>query len=174
MTAHKRRWLRFSLRALFVVVIAGCCWLGYQLNWIRQRHEVLSRPEVNSSIFDPVGTRAPVGLMLLGEQGHYMLGVMLPFDEERSRELSKYGPSVDLDYDAFLTADERDEIERIRNLFPEADVSFGYSRTPGAPAIRSVGYLTLSQAVAAHTISVHTTSPPSAFIHARRTAILRL
>ncbi len=30
-----RRWLRFSLRTLFVVVTVLCVWLGYELNWIR-------------------------------------------------------------------------------------------------------------------------------------------
>jgi hypothetical protein len=35
-------WLRFSLRALFVVLTALCCWLGYQLNWIKQRRAILA------------------------------------------------------------------------------------------------------------------------------------
>jgi hypothetical protein len=41
----KRRWFRFafSLRTLFVVVTVICCWLGYELNWIRQRHEALAK-----------------------------------------------------------------------------------------------------------------------------------
>jgi hypothetical protein len=42
MTAPRRRWFAFSLRALFVVVTVFGCWLGYQLNWIRERHEALS------------------------------------------------------------------------------------------------------------------------------------
>jgi hypothetical protein len=41
--APKRRWPRFSLRTLFVVVTVLGCWLGYQLNWIRQRHDFLAR-----------------------------------------------------------------------------------------------------------------------------------
>ena len=40
MTAPKRRWFRFSLRMMFVVVTVFGCWLGYELNWIRQRHEI--------------------------------------------------------------------------------------------------------------------------------------
>ena len=38
----KRRWFRFSLRTLFVLVTIIGAWLGYQLNWIRQRHEFLA------------------------------------------------------------------------------------------------------------------------------------
>ena len=38
--APKRRWFRFSLRTMFIVVtVFGCLlgWLSYELNWIRQR-----------------------------------------------------------------------------------------------------------------------------------------
>ena len=35
--APKRRWFRFSLRTLFVVVTVACCWLGYYVNWAHQR-----------------------------------------------------------------------------------------------------------------------------------------
>ena len=41
--APKPRRFRFSLRTLFVVVTLVGCWLGYQLNWIRQRHDMLPR-----------------------------------------------------------------------------------------------------------------------------------
>ena len=43
MATPRRRWFRFSLRTLFVVVTVLGCWLGYQLNWIRERHAVLAR-----------------------------------------------------------------------------------------------------------------------------------
>jgi hypothetical protein len=38
-----RRWFRYSLRTLFVVVTAFACWLGYEWNWIRQRREFLAK-----------------------------------------------------------------------------------------------------------------------------------
>ena len=38
----RSRWTRFSLRTLFVLVTALCCWLGYQLNLIRERHALLA------------------------------------------------------------------------------------------------------------------------------------
>jgi hypothetical protein len=42
MTVPRRRWT-FSLRTLFVVVTLAGCWLGYALNWSRQRSAFLSR-----------------------------------------------------------------------------------------------------------------------------------
>jgi hypothetical protein len=69
--ATKRRWFRFSLRTLFVVVTLLCCWLGYQLNWIRQRHAVLSRPGVYAE-FEAIGSKkqhlAPLSLRLFAER----------------------------------------------------------------------------------------------------------
>ena len=53
MNAHRpihttRRWFRFafSLRTLFLAVTVSCCFLGYQLHWIHQRHEVLRSRQV--------------------------------------------------------------------------------------------------------------------------------
>jgi hypothetical protein len=55
-----RRRFRFSLRTMFVLVTALCVWLGYQLNWIRQRRNVLGSGEV--LVFDEVDreSRLPV------------------------------------------------------------------------------------------------------------------
>lgn len=33
------RWLRFSLRGMFVVITLFGIWLGFQVNWMRQRQE---------------------------------------------------------------------------------------------------------------------------------------
>ena len=35
----KRRWFRFSLRTLFVLVTVLCVWLGYQVNLVSQRRD---------------------------------------------------------------------------------------------------------------------------------------
>jgi hypothetical protein len=45
MPDSKHRWFRpsFSLRTLFLVVTAFAVWIGYELNWIRQRHELINR-----------------------------------------------------------------------------------------------------------------------------------
>jgi hypothetical protein len=34
-----RRWFRFSLRTLFILVTVVALWLGYYANWMRQRGE---------------------------------------------------------------------------------------------------------------------------------------
>ena len=44
-TTTTRRWFRFSLRTLFVVVTIVCVlagWLTYSLNWISQRHAFIA------------------------------------------------------------------------------------------------------------------------------------
>ena len=42
MTTTPRRWFSFSLRTLFVVVTLGCCWLGWQLNIVRERKAAMA------------------------------------------------------------------------------------------------------------------------------------
>jgi hypothetical protein len=37
-----RRWLRFSLRALLLATAVFGCWLAYEANWIRHRHQLLA------------------------------------------------------------------------------------------------------------------------------------
>jgi hypothetical protein len=32
---------RYTLRTLFIWLTAGCCFLGYELDWIRQRHRFI-------------------------------------------------------------------------------------------------------------------------------------
>ena len=67
-----RRWFRFSLRTMFVVVTVFCVWLGYQLNWIRQRREFLTTVSQRYFIVRPKGyveRWAPRGLWLLAERG---------------------------------------------------------------------------------------------------------
>jgi hypothetical protein len=51
-TKPKRRWFRFSLQTLFVLVtITGVCagWAAYQLNWIRQRHNYLQNTIITNT-----------------------------------------------------------------------------------------------------------------------------
>jgi hypothetical protein len=56
----KRRWFAFSLRTLFVVVTLVACWLGYELNWIRQRRDFAARVETEDAeqLLKQVGARA--------------------------------------------------------------------------------------------------------------------
>jgi len=111
--APNRRWLRFSLRMLFVVVTVLACWLGYELNWVRERRAVTGNPLVQVQDFHlsvwrdfKYGPRtsarthqqhpvAPWPLDLLGEPGYWIISLPKGTTEQ--------------------------EASRIRRLFPEAE-----------------------------------------------------
>ena len=71
----RRRWFRFSLRTLFVAVTVICIYLGWAMNWVRQRHEVLAtetkytRRVIGEDGIAVHRTAAPFPLRLLGELG---------------------------------------------------------------------------------------------------------
>ena len=95
----RRRWIRYSLRTLFVLVTLVCVYLGWAMNWIRQRREFLNRHDVTSYIsyvsYAYSSNRAPAPLRLLGEEG---IGLLF-----------------------FSGSDE--EMKEAERLFPEAKVS---------------------------------------------------
>jgi hypothetical protein len=108
-TKPKRRWFRFSLRTLFVAVTALACWLGWQVNIVRQRRAIL----------DTIG-RANEGVK-------YNLrgGIFRRFDEPTVpiwREWLGDAPVLNIalwEYEPFAPS----EIETIKKLFPEAHVT---------------------------------------------------
>ena len=59
----RRRWLRFSLRTLFIVVTLLCVWLGIQVNAARrQREAVTAILNIGGKFsFDYQRTAAPAG-----------------------------------------------------------------------------------------------------------------
>jgi hypothetical protein len=109
--APQRRWFRFSLRTLFLIVTVFGCWLGYELNWIRQRHALLAdSPKWGSYVWPKAPVPAAPGLLwMFGEKGHSYLGLTMP--ENRA--------------DRNLAEQER-ELKRAKELFPEADVGMNY------------------------------------------------
>ncbi len=111
--APNRRWFRFSLRTMFVVVTVLCVWLGYHLNWIRERHNAkVGFGHLRIDAIYPDGTRytgpipchAPWPLNWLGEEGHSL--VMVP---------DNYA---------------KEEIDRIKVLFPEAGEHIDFIPVP--------------------------------------------
>jgi hypothetical protein len=119
-----RRWFRFSTRSLLVLVLLLAVpmgWLGYQLNWIRQRSSVRHQISANQQLLfaDGMDYRdgklklntfyqlrdAPWSLRIFGESG---IGVWI-------LGMPNTGP----------------EIERIRALYSEAAVQ-GRPRKPRA------------------------------------------
>jgi hypothetical protein len=144
----KRRCFIYSLLAMFVVTVLGC-WLGYQFNWIRQRHSVLARGDIRSSerwlVITPFpipdSPNPPRPLSVFGEKGYGEV-VLVHVDEERekiarppkiaapeSRELSgrlPRLPSWEEVTDPLLRPDERLELEQLKLLFPESNVSIEF------------------------------------------------
>jgi hypothetical protein len=124
--APKRRWFSYSLRTLFVVVTVFACWLGYQLNWIRERHALLSRPHAVSYVsgvdgLSPDQVPAPLSLRAFGERGCWLLYLTF-VDDERGSNCDSNEPE---ERSRLLNPNELLEIERARRLFPEASVVAG-------------------------------------------------
>lgn len=105
----KRRWRlpRFSLRLLFVIVALLSCmgaWVGYQLNWIRQRRDAreddLVRPlwDHTTSLVGAPYMQAPWPLELFGEEP---AGVRILYVRDTATD---------------------EELARVRGLFPETEV----------------------------------------------------
>ncbi len=109
-----RRWFRFSLRTLFVVMTAGCCWLGYQLNWIRERQQLLDQKALVEGFYlDEL--RAPGPLWLFGERGYDDLLYVPDWANEGNVTavslLAVETPAVPL---------SAEELARAKALFPES------------------------------------------------------
>jgi len=118
---RKRRW-SFSLRTLFVLVTLTCCWMGYQLNWIRQRHAFLAEQTaiLNAHNFERPSADsieycdAPGLLWVFGERGRADVYVW-----------------VDVGPDTPLTASDLERVARARRLFPETSPLVVNSWAPG-------------------------------------------
>ena len=128
MTVPNRRWFRFSLRTLFVVVTVFVVLVGYHLNWIRQRHELLAekiRPftthrdprntvDLTRPFWEASGTARPPGMLwLFREPGVELL------------RLSRVHDTLQwADRDTCHKMSEPD-LTRAKNLFPAAKVTRG-------------------------------------------------
>lgn len=75
----KRRWYQFSLRTMFVGMTVAClvlAWVGYSLNWIKERHDWRDNPaHVGFAVMyehadgSDTPVTAPGWLWVFGEQG---------------------------------------------------------------------------------------------------------
>ena len=101
-TTPQRRWFAYSLRTLFLVVTTFAVWLGYEWNWIRQRHS-FSDTEAAPWVVDPFLKDSPGLLGLFGEPGYAMIFVEMN--------------SIDSDQ---MTTEDRSRCRRAKSLFPEA------------------------------------------------------
>ena len=117
----KRRWLRFSLRTLFVVVTvlaAFSGWVVYHLNWIRERHQLLARHNATSAE-QYVNRRAR-----FGDPEPKPFLTIAPSSPSIGFGLRLFG-ETDVSHVRVFILDggpEGDEIERAARLFPEATI----------------------------------------------------
>ena len=106
-TAPRRYWYQISLRALLALIACSSlvfAWIAYELEWKRQRQLVLSQYNHANR-----GPSAPALLWIFGVHGYST--VRLKFEGYKVRT---------------LTLDEEQERERVRRLFPEAQVIAGF------------------------------------------------
>jgi hypothetical protein len=100
-TAPKRRWFRFSLRTLFVVVTVAALflgWIGVSLKQARQRTDVLQSLEVSGARITRIPAKSsPFMLRTFGAT--YVGEILLPSD-------------------TFSVSD----VNRARAIFPEAKI----------------------------------------------------
>jgi hypothetical protein len=121
--ASPRRWLRFSLRTMFVLMTALTLWLGWHLSIVRQRRAALAELRENAAahVFTDIqldstqeGVGVPKVRMLLGDQ-----------------------PVALIRFDA---GQPPSELVRVKKLFPESDVGYLVPPYPvdGIPQVPSV------------------------------------
>jgi len=118
--ASKRRWLRFGLRTVFVVVACTASFFGllrWARNWAAERQAFLetdSNQRVPMAIVTSDSHSAPLPLRLLGEQG--ILEMKIGFEGPADAPLGDIYA---------LSAEQKAEVDRIQRLFPEARIE-GY------------------------------------------------
>ena len=105
---RNRRYFQFSLRTLFALMTILCVWLGYQLNWIRERHKALEKLQQSRVVFDTYKS-APWSIRLI-ERGVPSIAV----DPDVARDAQKVG--------------------QLKRLFPEATLC---TPIDGLPVSRS-------------------------------------
>jgi hypothetical protein len=104
----RRRWFSFSLRTMFVAVSLFCMWLGYELNWIRERRAFLRMNMQKDSLAVP----APWSIRVLGERGYFIVYVQTRYRKVISDET--------------LDVETIRRLNDARRLFPEAAIDFTF------------------------------------------------
>jgi hypothetical protein len=122
--ATKARWrsIRFSTRTLFIVMTALALWLGYEIDWIRQRHDFIGRQEqivirFNDATID-LNYDFPRAEIL--SRSSPTAGILWLFSEA---DVSAMDVLVVVDDDAVdlkCPIEAYDEVKRAHSLFPEA------------------------------------------------------
>lgn len=110
----KRDQFQFSLRMieLGLVVSIPLIWVGYSLNWIRQRHAALSELQaIDASAIANYGTswpEAPNGLRLFGERGLWYVQCREDTPQEFAQKMQYLFP------EAMVLVEERGRLSRFK------------------------------------------------------------
>lgn len=105
MTTTRRRWFRFSLRAMFVAVTVTACWLAREIAPIQERRGIIAMLQVKGSLHT-----APTNLMYPGPEQSTVRWFL--FDV----------PPVKYFFLIKKVGFTNDELQRIKRAFPEATV----------------------------------------------------
>jgi hypothetical protein len=114
--APKRRWFRWSLRTLFVVLTLLCIVLGYHARWIAQRRQFIARNDTlmmehtGELMVGPQQGAAPGLLRFLGEPAHPLFVIWVEGETPDS-----------------LTAADLAALREVFRLFPEINSSVGFA-----------------------------------------------
>jgi hypothetical protein len=85
---------------LFVLVTLVAAWLGYSVNWIRERRAALETHNIgHDDIFSPRPAQiplAPGGLWLLGERG--IAFIIVQGDGKTKEQLARLFPEAHIEY----------------------------------------------------------------------------
>ena len=88
--------LRFSLRALLLVITALALFFGYQLSWIQRRRDVLAGNYASAISQGAIGARpaqpdAPGLLRFFGQTGVYAIAVTCESESQWNAESRRIG-----------------------------------------------------------------------------------
>lgn len=111
----RRRWFRFSLRTMFVVVTVFCCWLGWESSAVRERRAVLKGLQTNAAFqittADAWAERFPAGSPV--QSGARVPMVRVWLGDEAIQEIW---------YTRHIQGFSETEISRLTKTFPEAEL----------------------------------------------------
>ena len=121
---RRRSRLRFSLRALFVLVTLFACFLAYEVNWIRRRHKFLEdQDQLTHALTDAtwdINYDFPKVEILPGRVE--APGFLWIFGEETLPSLDVLVVQQDNQIDPERPADSYEEVRTAHSLIPEAQI----------------------------------------------------
>jgi hypothetical protein len=116
--------MRFSLRTLFVVLTAFCCFLGHEVSWLKQRRQFLSTyGDFNRYPYQSVHTSEDVGRLGVIKKCPGAPGLLWLFGEKGVNVIVMGIPPQDMDSTGRLRQPEPAPVATARRLFPESSIS---------------------------------------------------